>query len=190
MYNAPLGRVVASKWYSRVFILLNNNESQFCFVLVFPRPIDFNNLWGQRIFPWKGNLLLWSIFRLSQHVWGPGQVQCIFFLNNLRCSVKNRNRLVNLGPIHRKNPKWVICLIWAIVGHYTDKKVSFLHIFDSFCPCSDPLWLKWVKWLIWVFLWYSLLYRSHRFSSEFVICHVVRTATLVAEGYNRALLLD
>ena len=24
---------------------------------------------------------------------------------------------------------------------------------ESFCPRSDPLWLKWVKWLIWAFLW-------------------------------------
>ena len=37
-------------------------------------------------------------------------------------------------------------------GHYTDKKTHFLHILESFCPYTDPLWLKWVKWLIWVFL--------------------------------------
>ena len=28
---------------------------------------------------------------------------------------------------------------------------------ESFCPCSDPLWLKWVKWLIWVFLCYTAI---------------------------------
>ena len=27
-------------------------------------------------------------------------------------------------------------------GDYTDKKTCFLHIFESFCPCTDPLWLK------------------------------------------------
>ena len=53
---------------------------------------------------------------------------------------------------YTEKPKWVIWLIWAKVGHYTDKKTHFLHIFESFCPCTDPLWLKWVKWLIWVFL--------------------------------------
>ena len=52
---------------------------------------------------------------------------------------------------HTEEPKWVIWLIWAIVGHYTDKKTHFLHIFESFCLCTDPLRLKWVKWLIWVF---------------------------------------
>ena len=25
--------------------------------------------------------------------------------------------------------------------HYTDKKTHFKHIFESFCPCTDPLWL-------------------------------------------------
>ena len=32
------------------------------------------------------------------------------------------------------------------------QKDSFLHIFESFCPCTDPLWLKWVKWFTRVFL--------------------------------------
>ena len=54
-----------------------------------------------------------------------------------------------------EKPKWVIWLIGAIVGHYTDKKTHFLHIFESFCPCTDPLWLKWVKWIIWVFVWFT-----------------------------------
>ena len=54
---------------------------------------------------------------------------------------------------HRK-PKWVIWLIWAIVGQYTDKMTQKYVKNESFCPCSDPLWLKWVNWLIWVFLCY------------------------------------
>ena len=52
-----------------------------------------------------------------------------------------------------ENPEWIIWLIWVIVCHYTDKKTHFSHIFESFCPCTDPLWLKWVKWFTWVFLW-------------------------------------
>ena len=51
-----------------------------------------------------------------------------------------------------EKPKWVIWLIWAIVGQYTDKMTQKYVKNESFCPCSDPLWLKWVKWLIWVFL--------------------------------------
>ena len=31
-----------------------------------------------------------------------------------------------------ENPKWVIWLIWAIVGHYMDKKTHFLHILSHF----------------------------------------------------------
>ena len=49
-----------------------------------------------------------------------------------------------------EKPKWVI---WAIVGQHTDKITQKLVKNESFCPCSDPLWLKWVKWLIWVYLW-------------------------------------
>ena len=55
-------------------------------------------------------------------------------------------------PLHTEKPTRVIWLIWAIVGHYTDKKIHLLHNFESFCPCTDPLWLKWVKWLIWAAL--------------------------------------
>ena len=50
------------------------------------------------------------------------------------------------------DPKWIIWLIRAIVGHHTDKKTHFLHICESFWPCTDPLWLKWVKWFTRVFL--------------------------------------
>ena len=32
------------------------------------------------------------------------------------------------------------------------KKTHFSHNFESFCPCTDPLWLKWVKWFTRVFL--------------------------------------
>ena len=53
---------------------------------------------------------------------------------------------------HTEKPKWVIWLIWAIVGQYTDKMTQKHVKNESFCPCSDPLWLKWVKWLILVFL--------------------------------------
>ena len=52
-----------------------------------------------------------------------------------------------------ENPEWIISLIWAIVCHYTDKKTHFSHIFESFCPCTDPLWLKWVKWFTRVLQW-------------------------------------
>ena len=31
-----------------------------------------------------------------------------------------------------EKPKWVIWLIWAIVGHYTDKTTHFLHILSHF----------------------------------------------------------
>ena len=41
--------------------------------------------------------------------------------------------LSHSGSVHRQNDSYVK--------------------YESFCPCSDPLWLKWVKWLIWVFLW-------------------------------------
>ena len=47
--------------------------------------------------------------------------------------------------INTEKPKWVI---WAIVGQYTDKMTQKYVKNESFCPCSDPLWLKWVKWLI------------------------------------------
>ena len=46
----------------------------------------------------------------------------------------------NIGLyIYTENPEWIIWLIWAIVCHYTDKKTYFSHIFESFCPCTDPL---------------------------------------------------
>ena len=67
------------------------------------------------------------------------------FLNVLLCP---RTR----GYAYTENPEWIIWLIWAIVCHYRDKKTLFSHIFESFCPCTDPLWLKWVKWFTWVFL--------------------------------------
>ena len=69
---------------------------------------------------------------------------------------------------HTEKPKWVIWLIWAIVGHYTDKKTHFLHIFESFCPCTDPLWLKWVKWLIWVILCILALRRTQNLGERLV----------------------
>ena len=37
------------------------------------------------------------------------------------------------------------------------QKTHFLHIFESFCPCTDPLWLKWVKWFTRVFLCISMI---------------------------------
>ena len=52
---------------------------------------------------------------------------------------------------YTENPEWVI---WALVCHYTDKKTHFSHIFESFCPCTDPLWFKWFTW---VFLCTSFL---------------------------------
>ena len=56
---------------------------------------------------------------------------------------------------YTKKLKWVIWLFWAIVGQYMDKMTQKYVKNESFCPCSDPLWLKWVKWLIWVFLYTS-----------------------------------
>ena len=53
---------------------------------------------------------------------------------------------------HTEKPEWIIWLIWAIVGQYTDKMTQKYVKNEFFCPCSDPLWLKWVKWLVWVFL--------------------------------------
>ena len=53
---------------------------------------------------------------------------------------------------YTEKPKWVIWLIWATVGQYMDKMTQKYVKNESFCSCSDPLWLKWVKWLIWVFL--------------------------------------
>ena len=50
---------------------------------------------------------------------------------------------------HTEKHKWVIWLIWVIVGQYTDKMTQKYVKNESFCPCSDTLWLK---WLIWVFL--------------------------------------
>ena len=52
---------------------------------------------------------------------------------------------------YKEKPTWVIWLVWAIVGQYTDKMTQKYVKNESFCPCSDPLWLKWVKWLIWFF---------------------------------------
>ena len=80
---------------------------------------------------------------------------CLIDLKGFVCKKKKKK------ITYTEKPKWVIWLIWAIVGHYTDKKTHFLHIFESFCPCTDPLWLKWVKWLIWVFLctkWHQNFY--------------------------------
>ena len=65
-------------------------------------------------------------------------------------------------PIHfyRVTYKWRICtekheriiwLIWAIVGQYTDKMTQKCVKNESFCQCSDTLWLKWVKWFTWGF---------------------------------------
>ena len=45
-----------------------------------------------------------------------------------------------------EKPEWIIWLIWAIVGQYTDKMTQKCVKNESFCPCSDTLWLKWVKW--------------------------------------------
>ena len=33
---------------------------------------------------------------------------------------------------HTEKLKWVIWLIWAIVGHYMDKKTHFLHFLSHF----------------------------------------------------------
>ena len=50
-------------------------------------------------------------------------------------------------PTYTEKPKWIIWLIWAIVGQCTDKlNDSKMCENESFCPCSDTLWLKWVKW--------------------------------------------
>ena len=50
------------------------------------------------------------------------------------------------GNTHTEKAKWIIWLIWAIVGQYTDKMTQKCVKNESFCPCSDTLWLKWVKW--------------------------------------------
>ena len=68
--------------------------------------------------------------------------------------------------IYTENPEWIIWLIWAIVCHYTDKKDSFSHIFESFCPCTDPLWLKWVKWFTRVFLCSFLFHLKNHHSKD------------------------
>ena len=36
-----------------------------------------------------------------------------------------------------EKPKWIIWLIWAIVGQYTDKMTQKCVKNESFCPCSD-----------------------------------------------------
>ena len=74
--------------------------------------------------------------------------------------------------IHTENPKWIIWLIWAIVCHYTDKKTHFSHIFESFCPCTDPLWLKWVKWFTQVFLCFirHLYVTLYKWMGENMMC--------------------
>ena len=72
-----------------------------------------------------------------------------------RCNSMNSECTITLLHITEK-PKWVIWLIWAIVGHYTDKKTHFLSHFvrvlthygsnesnDSFgffCVRDEPIW--------------------------------------------------
>ena len=53
-----------------------------------------------------------------------------------------------------EKPEWIIWLIWTIVGQYTDKMTQKCVKNESFCPCSDTLWLKWVKWFTRGFQWY------------------------------------
>ena len=80
----------------------------------------------------------------------PMYFQKLFRSNLVIFMVKRQN-----GRMYTENPEWIIWLIWAIVCHYTDKKTPFSHIFESFCPCTDPLcmlWLKWVKWFTQVYV--------------------------------------
>ena len=50
-------------------------------------------------------------------------------------------------------PEWIIWLFWAMMGHYTDKMTQKCVKNESFCLCSDTLWLKWVKWFTRGFQW-------------------------------------
>ena len=71
--------------------------------------------------------------------------------SNAMPNLKLKKNLNNFT--YTENPEWIFWLIWAIVCHYTDKKTNFSHIFESFCPCTDPpLRLKCVKWFTRVFL--------------------------------------
>ena len=59
--------------------------------------------------------------------------------------------------------EWIIWLIWAVVGQHTDKMTQKCVKNESFCPCSDTLWLKWVKWFTRGFQWseHCLLTHQH-----------------------------
>ena len=69
--------------------------------------------------------------------------------------------LVRYLKIYTKNPEWIIWLIWAIVGQYTDKMTQKCVKNESFCPCSDTLWLKWVKWFTRGFQWSFLSLKNN-----------------------------
>ena len=96
-----------------------------------------------------------GVAHCSQHVWPAVPFQNVIYL-------KIQFSLHKVYEFYTENPKWIIWLIWAIVCHYTDKKTHFSHIFESFCPCTDPLWLKWVKWFTWVFLCIILFFHSEK----------------------------
>ena len=98
---------------------------------------------------------------------------CIFFpINKLPCLQRRKSsprvtfstcsgglRIDRKQLLHWK-PRVNHLTHWAIACHYTDKKTHFSHIFESFCPCTDPLWLKWVKWFTRVFLCSSLIQQN------------------------------
>ena len=66
---------------------------------------------------------------------------------------------------YTEKPEWIIWLIWAKVGQYTDKMTQKCVKNESFCPCSDTLWLKWVKWFTRGF---QCIYKSEFIISLFI----------------------
>ena len=60
-------------------------------------------------------------------------------------------RLSLFRTIHRKNKMSHLTHL-SHSGSVHGQNDSKICKNESFCPCSDPLWLKWVQWLIWVFL--------------------------------------
>ena len=107
------------------------------------------------------NLLYWYIRPIFQKVVDNFEIEhktCSFWVEG---TVPLNNNLAQINRFCSESGRFLM-LHWkpqvnhlthlAIVCHYTDKKTHFSHIFESFCPCTDPLWLKWVKWFTRVFL--------------------------------------
>ena len=68
--------------------------------------------------------LLFSVLKQLKFVWGLSKWKFL------------------AGKKHFTKPEWIIWLIWAIVGQYKDKMTQKCVTNESFCPCSDTLWLK------------------------------------------------